>query len=68
MQSENALNEIIWDPIKIFECPLDYNFALIILNSPILLKHDILLSMWDKGKFYLFLVYFIIVNNCSVFK
>lgn len=51
MQSGKNSDETFWEPIKIFECPPDYKFALVILNRPILLKHDLVLSMWEKGNF-----------------
>ena len=52
MQSENTLNETIWDPLHIFQCPADYKFAIVVLNQPILLHHDYVLPLWEKGNYH----------------
>lgn len=55
MQSGTTLVETVWDPLKVFEYPDDYKFALLVLNQPIHLQHDQVLPMWEKGNLFLYI-------------
>ncbi|XP_008544427.1 thiamin pyrophosphokinase 1 [Microplitis demolitor] len=51
MQNETKLNETLWDPTEIFTSSVDYKYAIIILNQPILFKKNIVLPLWKKAQF-----------------
>ena len=55
---QNHSSEIFWDPMKIIRPPSDYNYALAVLNRPIILKQDFVLPLWEKGKYYGFLSHY----------
>ncbi|XP_023246414.1 thiamin pyrophosphokinase 1 isoform X2 [Copidosoma floridanum] len=42
--------EIVWVPQRIFDCPDDHKFALVVLNQSIHLPRDYVLSQWEKAQ------------------
>lgn len=54
MQCEPNLDTTVWDPLQIFNYHMHHKYAVVILNSPLYWKDDILLQIWKKGMFLLF--------------
>ncbi|XP_076623069.1 thiamine pyrophosphokinase 1-like [Colletes latitarsis] len=50
MQPDTDSNKTVWDPIKIFNPSTHYEYAVVILNRPLLWKRDILLNIWEKAQ------------------
>nr|XP_050869975.1 thiamin pyrophosphokinase 1-like [Vespula vulgaris] len=50
MQHELEIEKNVWDPLNIFHITGDYKYAVIILNSPICLKHNLMLQLWEKAQ------------------
>ncbi|KAJ8681949.1 hypothetical protein QAD02_017741 [Eretmocerus hayati] len=50
MHRRNASSENLWDPQKVFQCPSDYKYAMVILNRPICLHQDQVLPLWRKAR------------------
>lgn len=51
MQRDPDSSRTVWDPLQIFNCNAHYKYAVVILNSPLYWKDDILLQIWKKGMF-----------------
>lgn len=51
MQCGSNVNTTMWDPIQIFTHHSHYKYAVVILNSPLYWKDDILLQIWKNGMF-----------------
>lgn len=52
MQHGVDLSKTVWDPLKIFYCPAQYEYAVVILNRPLKWKHDSLLRLWENGTIF----------------
>ncbi|XP_076171985.1 thiamine pyrophosphokinase 1-like isoform X1 [Ptiloglossa arizonensis] len=50
MQCNTNLSKTVWDFLRIFCYSEHYNYAVIILNRPLLWKHHILLPIWEKAQ------------------
>ncbi|XP_076292019.1 thiamine pyrophosphokinase 1-like [Lasioglossum baleicum] len=50
MQDKSNLSESQWDPLKIFQCCLKNEYAVIILNRPLHWNHDILFRIWENAQ------------------
>lgn len=50
MQHELEIEKNIWDPLNIFHVIGDYKYAVVVLNCPICLKHNLMLQLWEKGR------------------
>lgn len=49
MQCGSNVNITMWDPVQIFTHHSHYKYAVVILNSPLYWKDDILLQIWKNG-------------------
>ncbi|CAL7935728.1 unnamed protein product [Xylocopa violacea] len=50
MQSDPDLCKTVWDPLRIFDYYASYKYAVVILNSPLNWKDDMLLHIWKKSQ------------------
>ncbi|OAD51950.1 Thiamin pyrophosphokinase 1 [Eufriesea mexicana] len=50
MQCDPSLNKTVWDPLQIFNCCIQYKYAVVILNSPLDWKNNSLLQIWKKAE------------------
>ncbi|XP_076682552.1 thiamine pyrophosphokinase 1 isoform X1 [Andrena cerasifolii] len=50
MQHGVDSTKTVWDPLKIFHCPAQYEYAVVILNRPLKWKHDILFRLWENAQ------------------
>ncbi|KOX78326.1 Thiamin pyrophosphokinase 1 [Melipona quadrifasciata] len=48
MQCEPQLETTVWDPFQIFNYHTHHKYAVVILNSPLYWKDDILLQIWKR--------------------
>lgn len=54
MQCEPNSDTTVWDPFQIFNYHTHHKYAVVILNSPLYWKDDILLQIWKRGMFFVF--------------
>ncbi|KAL2716942.1 thiamine pyrophosphokinase 1 [Vespula squamosa] len=50
MQHASEIEKNVWDPLNIFHITDDYKYAVIVLNCPICLKHNLMLPLWEKAQ------------------
>lgn len=50
MQCGSNVNTTMWDPVQIFTHHSHYKYAVVILNSPLYWKDDILLQIWKNAQ------------------
>ncbi|KAK0167910.1 hypothetical protein PV327_001764 [Microctonus hyperodae] len=50
MQDDTNADKITWDPMEIFFGSSNHEYAVVILNQPILLAKSLMLPMWKKAK------------------
>lgn len=52
MQNDTNDDKTTWDPMEIFFGSSNHEYAVVVLNQPILLAKSLVLPMWRRGKFY----------------
>ncbi|XP_011497358.1 PREDICTED: thiamin pyrophosphokinase 1 [Ceratosolen solmsi marchali] len=50
MQNLNLDSQTVWNPINVFKIEDTFKYAIVILNRPILLCNDQVLSLWEKAQ------------------
>lgn len=50
MQTEISSTKVTWDPMEVFKRPADYKYAVVILNRPILWKHESVRHIWEEAQ------------------
>lgn len=50
MQHKVEIEKNVWDPLNVFHVTSDYKYAVIILNSPIRLKKNLMFQLWENAQ------------------
>lgn len=66
MEPEVNLNKTVWDPLQIFRYSSHHKYAVVILNSSLFWKHDVLLRIWENGMLFMLCSY--LLASCVVMK